>query len=108
VPARTGDDTRVFLVDPAAAGVTRSAQRLSTGEPVFTVTLAGVRVGADDVLAGGTAASYPGGNYFPSVTMLVSKSKGVPEAQDSRRDVAEHLVQPRRGAPVGEADARAH
>ena len=52
VPARTNDGARVFLVDPAATGVTLGRQRLSTGEPVFTVTLAGVRVDDADVLAG--------------------------------------------------------
>src|SRR5204862_66999 len=37
VPARAGDPTRVFLVDPQAPGVTLAPHRLSTGEPVFTV-----------------------------------------------------------------------
>jgi alkylation response protein AidB-like acyl-CoA dehydrogenase len=53
VPARAGNATRVFLVDPAAPGVTCTRQRLSTGEPIFTVTLAGVQVDAADVLTDG-------------------------------------------------------
>ena len=54
LPARTGNETRVFLLDPAAPGVTRSRQRLSTGEPVFTLTLAGVHLDESEMLAGGT------------------------------------------------------
>ena len=51
VAARTGDGTStVFLVDPAAAGVT-SVQNVSLNrEPLTTLRLDGVRVGADDVL----------------------------------------------------------
>jgi len=54
LPASAGDESRVFLLDPAARGVTRSPQRLSTGEPVFTLTLAGVHLDEAEVLPGGT------------------------------------------------------
>lgn len=54
LPARAGNETRVYLLDPEAPGVTRSRQRLSTGEPVFTLTLAGVHVDESEMLAGGT------------------------------------------------------
>ena len=54
LPARAGNETRVFLLDPNAPGVTRSRQRLSTGEPVFTLTLAGVHLDESEMLAGGT------------------------------------------------------
>jgi acyl-CoA dehydrogenase len=54
LPARAGTETRVFLLDPAAPGVTRSRQRLSTGEPVFTLTLTGVHLDESEMLAGGT------------------------------------------------------
>jgi alkylation response protein AidB-like acyl-CoA dehydrogenase len=57
VPARTADATRVFLVDPEATGVSLAPQRLSTGEPVFTVTLTGAAVPDADVLAGDDAAA---------------------------------------------------
>ncbi len=55
VPARTGDgdaDVALFLVDPHASGVTLEKQISTTGEPLYTVTLGGVRVEADDVLVG--------------------------------------------------------
>lgn len=54
VPARTGNETRVFLLDPGIPGVTLAPHRLSTGALVFTMTLAGVHVDEADVLAGGT------------------------------------------------------
>jgi alkylation response protein AidB-like acyl-CoA dehydrogenase len=51
VPAATGDGaTTVFLVDPSADGVSLERQVSTNLEPLGTVRLAGVRVGADDVL----------------------------------------------------------
>ena len=51
VPARTGPDAcAVFLVDPRAAGVTLEMTETSAREPLSHVRLAGVRIGADDVL----------------------------------------------------------
>jgi len=59
VPARTGAGAvGVFLVDPAARGVTLERQEATNREPLARLTLAGVAVGADDVLgdpAGGVA-----------------------------------------------------
>jgi alkylation response protein AidB-like acyl-CoA dehydrogenase len=53
VPAKLdGGDTGLFLVDPRAAGVTLLAHVSTTGETLHTLTLDGVRVGHDDVLAG--------------------------------------------------------
>ena len=52
VPARTAEGVGIFLVDPNAAGVALTAQRTSTGERLFDVTLTGVRVAADDLLGG--------------------------------------------------------
>jgi alkylation response protein AidB-like acyl-CoA dehydrogenase len=46
----------IFLVDPNAAGVVLTAQRTSTGEPLFDMTLAGVRVSNDDLLGGDAKA----------------------------------------------------
>jgi hypothetical protein len=52
VPAREERGTAVFLVDPRAAGVSLAANVTSAGEPLFDVTLAGVRVGEADRLPG--------------------------------------------------------
>jgi hypothetical protein len=51
VPARTGDGTStVFLVDPAAAGVTLEVNRGPNLEPLTTMTFDGVAVGSGDVV----------------------------------------------------------
>ena len=51
VPAATGDGAvGVFLVDPNAAGVTLTAQQVTTGEPHSLVELKNVRVEAAEVL----------------------------------------------------------
>jgi hypothetical protein len=42
----------VFLVAPDAPGVTLEARPTSSGEPLFELSLSGVRVGADDALGG--------------------------------------------------------
>jgi len=48
VPARTDDgDVAIFLVAPTADGVTLERQEVMNHEPLFEVTLAGVRVGDD-------------------------------------------------------------
>ena len=51
VPARTGDGTStVFLVDPAAAGVSQERNTSMNGEPLTSLTFDGVAVGHGDVL----------------------------------------------------------
>jgi alkylation response protein AidB-like acyl-CoA dehydrogenase len=59
VPARVSEsNVGVFLLDPHAAGVKLERQVATNGEPQFALTLAGAKVGADDVLgdpAGGAA-----------------------------------------------------
>jgi alkylation response protein AidB-like acyl-CoA dehydrogenase len=56
VPAATADGVALFLVDPRAGGVRLSRHQTSTGEPLFTVECAGVRVDGEDVLGGDTRA----------------------------------------------------
>lgn len=50
--AKTDAGVVVLLVDPKAAGVSTTAQRVSTYEPQFQLDLDGVVVAAEDVLAG--------------------------------------------------------
>lgn len=53
IPARTGERTSsVFLVDPRSEGVTLMTEEAVSGEPQWTVVLAGARVGDDDLLGG--------------------------------------------------------
>lgn len=52
VPAKTTGGDAVFLIDPAGSGVELTATPTATGEPEYTVTLSGVRVGESEVLGG--------------------------------------------------------
>jgi alkylation response protein AidB-like acyl-CoA dehydrogenase len=58
IPAATETGAALFLVDPAAAGVRLETHRVSTGEPLFDVTLAGVRAGADDAFGDAAAVRW--------------------------------------------------
>lgn len=81
VPAATGDGVALFAIDPNAAGVSSTAQRSSTGEPLFDVTLAGVRVGADDVLGGDAANGAAALRWLhdASIAALCTMQVGVSE-----------------------------
>jgi len=58
VPGRTADDaSAVFLVDPHAAGVTLKRGESTSGEPLSTVRLAGVRVAVDDMVGDARAGA---------------------------------------------------
>jgi alkylation response protein AidB-like acyl-CoA dehydrogenase len=50
VPAAVGDDVGMFLVPTAAGGVSMARQASMNHEPLFEVTLAGVRVDGDALL----------------------------------------------------------
>ncbi|HEX6448443.1 MAG TPA: acyl-CoA dehydrogenase family protein [Trebonia sp.] len=55
VPAATPGGIKVFLVEPADAGVTVERQQVTSGDSAGRVTLDGVRLRADRVLSDGTA-----------------------------------------------------
>jgi len=57
VPATAPDGARLFLLDPQAGGVTATAQRSSTGEPLFELALDGAAVAGEGRLDGGAAAA---------------------------------------------------
>tara|TARA_R110000823_G_scaffold119998_14_gene244488 strand:+ start:25163 stop:26293 length:1131 start_codon:yes stop_codon:yes gene_type:complete len=56
VPATTGDELLVVLVDPQAAGVTLNAQVVTSGETLHELVLENVQVAAGDVVARGDEA----------------------------------------------------
>jgi len=59
VPAASDAGVGLFLLDPGEAGVARTAQRSSTGEPLFDLDLDGARVaGADRLDAGADEARF--------------------------------------------------
>lgn len=104
VPARAGDETRVFLVDPAAAGVTLAPHGTSTGETLFTLTLAGAHVDDADVLPGSEAALHL---YDSTLVAHCAMQLGVCErALDmTARYVRERL---QFGVPIGSFQAVQH
>jgi alkylation response protein AidB-like acyl-CoA dehydrogenase len=53
VPAASDAGVGLFLLDPRAAGVSRTGQRSSTGEPLFELVLDGARIAAADRLDAG-------------------------------------------------------
>ncbi|MFY8093796.1 MAG: acyl-CoA dehydrogenase family protein [Niveispirillum sp.] len=73
IPARTGGDRRdsdgisLFLVDGAAAGVTRRAYPTLDGGRAADITLSCVRVGADEVLG-------PIGGAYPALSAAVERA----------------------------------
>lgn len=81
VPAATDTGVGLFLVDPSAAGIGRTAQRSSTREPLFDLTLAGVRVAADDLLAGDAAGGAVALRWLHDATIaaLCATQVGVSE-----------------------------
>jgi acyl-CoA dehydrogenase len=105
VPASTADGTSVFLVDPRAAGVTLDGRRLSTGEQVFTVTLAGVRVDDAEVLGGGAEAARQ--LYESALVAHCAMQLGVSErALEMTADYVRDRVQ--FGVPIGSFQAVQH
>jgi alkylation response protein AidB-like acyl-CoA dehydrogenase len=104
VPARTGDATRVFAVDPSAAGLTSERFVLTNGEPVWTVRLEGVRVDDADVLPGDDAARRL---YESAVVAHCAMQLGVSErALDMTAGYVRERVQ--FGVPIGSFQAVQH
>jgi 3-oxocholest-4-en-26-oyl-CoA dehydrogenase beta subunit len=102
VPAATGEGMGVFLVDPAAAGVSLEASRTSRGEPLFAVRLAGARVAEDELLGadpkgGGAAAAHA--EACAAVATCVTQ---VGVSERAIEITAAHLRQREQfGAPIG-------
>ncbi|MBW2941833.1 acyl-CoA dehydrogenase family protein [Zhongshania aquimaris] len=55
--ARTNDGIAVVLLDPKAAGVSLTAQQVTSYEPQYVLHLDNVRIGAGDILAAGSDGS---------------------------------------------------
>jgi alkylation response protein AidB-like acyl-CoA dehydrogenase len=104
VPARDGATTRVFVIDPAASGVTSERFVLSTGEPVWTLRLDGVSVADADVLPGDEAARRL---YESAVVAHCAQQLGVSErALDMTASYVRERVQ--FGVPIGSFQAVQH
>lgn len=102
VPARDGDVTRVFVVDPGAQGASSERFVLSTGEPVWTLRLDGVAVA--EVLPGADAARRL---YESAIVAHCAQQLGVSERA---LDITAGYVRERMqfGVPIGSFQAVQH
>lgn len=102
LPARAaGDGTVLLLVDPDAPGVSRTAQRASSGEEEFDLDLEGVRVTGDDVVCGPERSDETMAFLLGRATLLTAAlSLGL--AQRQLEITAGHVSQREQfGVPIG-------
>jgi 3-oxocholest-4-en-26-oyl-CoA dehydrogenase beta subunit len=76
IPARTGDGIAVFVVSPAGDGMSLDGRVTSEGQPLFDVTLRGVRV-ADDARLPGDGAAILRWLHARALTALAASHAGV-------------------------------
>jgi len=109
VPARTPEGAALFLVDPAASGVAQTRFVSTTGEPVFTLKLAGARVDGDQVLGGdvGTAGAQTSWLYEHALAAICATQVGVSE---KALELTTSYVREREqfGVPIGSFQAVQH
>jgi alkylation response protein AidB-like acyl-CoA dehydrogenase len=101
VPAQGESGVCVFLVDPAAPGVSLLRQTTSRGEPLFGLELAGVRVAADDVLEG------PGIEAWMTERARVALAATQVGVSERALEITTHYLREREqfGAPLGALQA---
>jgi 3-oxocholest-4-en-26-oyl-CoA dehydrogenase beta subunit len=105
VAAATGDQAHVFVVEPDTPGVTLGLQRASSGEPIGTLALNGVRVDERDRLDGGPSAVRR--LHESTLVALAAAQLGVSERalEITARYVRERL---QFGVPIGSFQAVQH
>jgi alkylation response protein AidB-like acyl-CoA dehydrogenase len=99
----------IYLVDPKAAGISLEARVTSAGEPLFEVTLSGVRVAADARLGGEAADGAAMLRWLAprAQTALAALQAGVSErALRITADYVKERVQ--FGVPIGSFQAVQH
>jgi alkylation response protein AidB-like acyl-CoA dehydrogenase len=101
VPAQAEGGPRVFLVDPAARGVSALRQETSRGEPLFGLELAGVRVAGDEVLGG------PGSEAWMTERALVALAATQVGVSERALEITTGYLRERVqfGAPLGALQA---
>ncbi len=109
VPASEDAGVGLYLVDPKAPGVSLTACVTSTGEPLFDVTLSGVRVAADARLGGPAADGAAILRWLAprAITAVAALQAGVSErALRITADYVKERVQ--FGVPIGSFQAVQH
>ena len=88
VSARTGDGTSLFIVDPAAAGVTLNPCRTVDGLRAADVRLAGVMLGADALLGqpGGALPAIEEATDFATALLCADAVGAMKSANDATLD----------------------
>ncbi|MDJ0865872.1 MAG: acyl-CoA dehydrogenase family protein [Myxococcota bacterium] len=109
VPAATEGSVGLFLVDPAAPGVTLTGSRTSTGEPLYELALDGARV-ADDDLLGGDVGGAAGAAVWAHECALVATCAVQVGVCERALEITTGYVSEREqfGAPLGTLQAVQH
>ncbi len=109
VPATTEDGVAIFLVPPSAPGVTLASHTTSVGEPLFTLDLTHVRMGADDLLGDGPRSGAESARWLQerALVALCATQLGVCERA---LEITSAYVRERQqfGVPIGTFQAVQH
>jgi acyl-CoA dehydrogenase len=109
VGAKTDEGVGIFLVDPRAEGVSLTRQQTSRGEPLFSMRLAGTRVGESQLLGGdpSSGARMLGWLHDRAAVAICATQVGVCErALEITAEYARERVQ--FGVPIGSFQAVQH
>ncbi len=109
VPALTDGGVGLFLVDPKAAGVTAVGNATSTHEPLFELTLAGVRVPDDDVLGGDARGGAEWLRWIHDAALVATCALQMGVSERAIEIAAGYVKQREQfGAPIGALPAVQH
>ncbi len=109
IPARTQDGVAIFALEPSADGVCLTPSAISTGEPLFDLTLSGVRVPAAARLGGASADGARVLRWLEprALTAVAALQVGVSErALQITADYTKQRIQ--FGVPIGSFQAAQH
>ncbi len=106
VSAACDGGTAVFLVDPAAEGARLTRQTISTGEPLTTIELDGVRVGEADLLGGPSGIDAERAGWMADHALVCACALQVGVSERALEITAAHLRERIQfGVPIGSLQA---